>query len=66
VLVGASGVSLLATVLFYLLFRSLTSFETARRQLDEIFNLSPDGLVSFDRAGLVKYASPAFLRMTHM
>jgi signal transduction histidine kinase len=33
-------------------------------QLDAIFNLSPDGFVSFDRAGHVKYASPAFLRMT--
>jgi signal transduction histidine kinase len=33
-------------------------------QLNTIFSLSPDGLVSFDRDGLVKYANPAFLRMT--
>ena len=66
VLAAAGGVSLLSVVLFYLLYRSLNSFETVKRQLDEIFNLSPDGLVSFDRAGLVKYANPAFLRMTGM
>lgn len=35
-------------------------------QLDTIFSLSPDGLVSFDRAGLVKFANPAFLHMTDM
>ena len=33
-------------------------------QLNTIFSLSPDGLVSFDRDGLVKFANPAFLRMT--
>jgi PAS domain S-box-containing protein len=33
-------------------------------QLNAIFALSPDGFVSFDSAHLVKYASPAFLRMT--
>ena len=33
-------------------------------QLNTIFALSPDGLVSFDRGGLVKFANPAFLRMT--
>lgn len=33
-------------------------------QLDAIFSLSPDGFVSFDSQLRVKYASPAFLRMT--
>lgn len=33
-------------------------------QLDAIFALSPDGFVSFDRKFRVKYANPAFLRMT--
>ena len=33
-------------------------------QLNTIFSLSPDGLVSFDRDGLVKFANPAFLRLT--
>jgi PAS domain S-box-containing protein len=33
-------------------------------QLNAIFDLSPDGFVSFDAEQLVKYASPAFLRMT--
>ena len=33
-------------------------------QLDAIFALSPDGFVSFDGARRIKYASPAFLRMT--
>jgi signal transduction histidine kinase len=32
-------------------------------QLNAIFDLSPDGFVSFDIAGHVTYASPAFLRM---
>lgn len=33
-------------------------------QLNAIFALSPDGFVSFDKAHRVKYASPAFQRMT--
>ncbi|MFZ4479317.1 MAG: ATP-binding protein [Rhodoferax sp.] len=33
-------------------------------QLQAIFDLSPDGFVSFDGAGRVKYVSPAFARMT--
>ncbi|MCF8178980.1 MAG: PAS domain-containing sensor histidine kinase [Sulfuritalea sp.] len=33
-------------------------------QLNTIFDLSPDGFVSFDRAHCVKYANPAFLQMT--
>ena len=33
-------------------------------QLNAIFDLSPDGIVSFDAELRVKYASPAFLNMT--
>ncbi len=33
-------------------------------QLGAIFELSPDGFVSFDGAGRVKYISPAFSRLT--
>ena len=33
-------------------------------ELNTILNLSPDGFVSFDRAGHVKYLSPAFSQMT--
>jgi len=33
-------------------------------QLGAIFELSPDGFVSFDGAGRVKYLSPAFTRLT--
>jgi len=33
-------------------------------QLDSIFHLSPDGIVSFDAQRRVKYTSPTFLRMT--
>ncbi len=33
-------------------------------QLDAIFSLSPDAYVSFDTARRVKYANPAFFRMT--
>ncbi len=33
-------------------------------QLTAIFSLSPDGFVSFDEAGRVKYVSPAFSSMT--
>ncbi|WP_052473471.1 sensor histidine kinase [Sulfuritalea hydrogenivorans] len=33
-------------------------------QVDTIFALSPDGLVSFDGKGRVKLVNPAFLRMT--
>jgi len=32
-------------------------------QLNVIFELSPDGFISFDAARRVKYASPAFIRM---
>lgn len=33
-------------------------------QLDAIFDFSPDGFVTFDTAGRVKYANRAFLRLT--
>ncbi len=35
-------------------------------QLHAIFELSPDGFVSFDHAGRVSYVNPAFLTMTHL
>ena len=35
-------------------------------QLHAIFELSPDGFVSFDIAGHVSYVNPAFLGMTHL
>jgi signal transduction histidine kinase len=35
-------------------------------ELDAIFNLSPDGFVSFDQSHRVSYVSPAFLRMTRL
>lgn len=40
--------------------------EERRRLLAEfqaLFNLSPDGFVTFDEAGQLKYANPAFLRL---
>ena len=35
-------------------------------QLNAIFELSPDGFVSFNGAGLVSYVNPAFLAMTNL
>jgi signal transduction histidine kinase len=64
VIFGAFGLSVLALSLFIMLYRSLTSLEDARRQLDAIFSLSPDGFVSFDHEHHVKYISPTFIRMT--
>ena len=64
VLLGASAVSALALLLFFMLYRSLSSQEEAQRQLDSIFSLSPDGFVSFDNERRVKYISPPFCRMT--
>ena len=44
------------------------AFEEAIRertqQLDTIFSLSPDGFVTIDEAGRIRYANPAFFRMT--
>lgn len=64
VLLGATAVSALALVLFFMLYRSLSSQEETQRQLDSIFSLSPDGFVSFDNERRVKYISPPFCRMT--
>jgi signal transduction histidine kinase len=64
VLSGATSVSLLAAVLLFMLYRSLSAVDEARGRLSEIFALSPDGFVSFDRNRRVAYASPAFLRMS--
>ena len=35
-------------------------------EFNTILNLSPDGFVSFDQAGRIKYLSPAFTQMTHL
>jgi signal transduction histidine kinase len=40
------------------------SAEDRSEQLNAIFALSPDGFVSFDATYRVKYASPAFVRLT--
>ena len=64
VLFGAGAISLLALLLFFMFFRSISALEEARRQLDAIFSLSPDGFVSFDKQHRVKYVSPTFSRMT--
>jgi PAS domain S-box-containing protein len=41
-----------------------TALQDRTEQLNAIFELSPDGFVSFDVALCVKYANPAFTRMT--
>ena len=41
-----------------------TRLRDRTEQLNAIFDLSPDGFVSFDAGRRVKYASPAFFRMT--
>ena len=46
--------------------KKLAKFQLQERneQLDAIFELSPDGFVSFDSSQCVKYASPSFASMT--
>ena len=43
---------------------ALGSIREHTEQLNAIFDLSPDGFISFDARHCVKYASPAFFRMT--
>ncbi len=38
--------------------------EDRNAQLDALFRLSPDGFVAIDRSGMVKFANPAFYRIT--
>jgi signal transduction histidine kinase len=64
VLLVASAVSVMASILLLLLFRSLNAVNQVKQQLAEIFALSPDGFVSFDARHRVSYVSPAFLEMT--
>lgn len=64
VLGAAAAMSILLACLFLMLFRALAARETASAQLNAIFELSPDGFVSFDGRRCVIYASPAFLRLT--
>lgn len=45
---------------------ALERIQDRTEQLNAIFDLSPDGFVSFDTQGCVQYASPAFSRMTGM
>lgn len=45
---------------------ALERIQDRTEQLNAIFDLSPDGFVSFDAQGCVKYVSPAFSRMTGM
>ena len=64
----------MATVLSYYLqkvrretaSRRLAQLQSQARadQLSAIFSMSPDGFVSFDESGCVKYINPAFGRMT--
>ena len=44
--------------------RQEAALADTNQQLQTIFALSPDGLVSFDAEGLVNFANPAFLRIT--
>ena len=44
--------------------RMAASLRDRTEQLNAIFDLSPDGFVSFDAENRVKYANPAFFRMT--
>lgn len=44
--------------------RALRGVEDRTAQLNEVLELSPDGLVAFDAEGRVGYANPAFLRMS--
>jgi signal transduction histidine kinase/HAMP domain-containing protein len=44
--------------------RAAASLRERTAQLNAIFELSPDGFVSFDEQDRVLYASPAFFRMT--
>jgi signal transduction histidine kinase len=42
---------------------ALLDFQTLTEQLDTIFRLSPDGIVSFDEQRRVKHINPAFVQM---
>jgi signal transduction histidine kinase len=64
VLSVAGAVSLMAAILLFMLYRSLVAESEMKRQLAEIFALSPDGFVSFDTRRRVRYVSPAFCEMT--
>lgn len=64
VLASAVVVTLLLAVLFFLLYRMIATVEGMRAQLNIIFRLSPDGIVSFDGQHQVRFISPAFERMT--
>ena len=44
--------------------RAQAQIEDRNKQLDEVFDLSPDGFVSFDKNNCVKSINPAFNQMT--
>jgi PAS domain S-box-containing protein len=60
----ALGLSALLSALFYLLFQSMRTVEEMGGQLNVIFSLSPDGIVSFDSSQRLVYVSPAFEAIT--
>ena len=62
----AAGFILFTGVLGFFLLRLLHRQSENAEQLNAIFELSPDGFVSFDEKHCVKYCSPAFTRMTGM
>ena len=62
--VMACSFLLLTGVMGFFLLRLLDRQSEYGEQLDAIFELSPDGFVSFDERQCVKYCSPAFNRMT--
>ena len=64
ILVSAAVITVLAIVLFFVLFKSLAALEMAQQQLDTIIVLSPDGFVTFDAYRRVKFVNPSFERLT--
>jgi signal transduction histidine kinase/HAMP domain-containing protein len=46
--------------------RVAASLKERQHQLDAVFELSPDGFVTFDAGGHVRFASPAFFRLTQL
>lgn len=59
----ASGFLLFSTIVGVFIFRLSRRECENSVQLNAIFDLSPDGFVSFDNRKCVKYVSPAFLRL---
>ncbi len=62
----AGSFMLFTGVMGFFLLRLLNRQSGYVEQLNTIFELSPDGFVSFDEKHKVKYCSPAFNRMTRL